>query len=555
MTAPSPASALLAALYHESCRPGVAAGTTLAHAVGQARPFTEFADLSADAMRGRINTASELLGRYSIAHTVDRMERASDHEVEQLAQAIHECEKTAVDRGWTVVKLDPPRPWITFADLPEPAQAGRRKQAKYLLDRLVLSKREPFTAEGRVKWDDRPNAPAPVAPVLTGDELTDVRNMLLTAYADEMVGPPGRQVHRNTFSTLQMAGHAVGGAESLRAIDAAFIKGAGVKGFKYTDTLTDFLLLAGAGLRLLGFQLSANMGMKQLPTFFEGIKRQLDAAKDLGSYIFEHHATTDESGAYKVDPEAVAPQGDEDAPAAALRLLRLAHERGAFDPAGRDQLRTANELAEQAVITTSCLWHLLAELTRLDPENTALDEDPIRFREAVMEIAARRFDYIAEPGPEDGDTTDTFAGHVRDSRELSEVRRVLEAAIGRDPDPARSTLQVARDFVALSPPEAMGIADETEVENADLKTQIHSANAHVNHLAGVVKDAKSEAVELHSVLRQIYETLLGHEATSPSDGRTWAAAALDEVRKHMGLTAVADSAPKEPPAALDDEIS
>ena len=172
--------------------------------------------------------------------------------------------------------------------------------------------------------------------------------------------------------------------------------------------------------------------------------------KTLADYIMDIHATQNPDGSFKVDIEAVAPEPGEDGPTAAVRLLKLAASRGAFDPAGRDQLRTANDLAEQAVITTSCLWHLLAELARLDPENTALDEDPIRFRDEVMEIAARRFDYIAEPGPEDGDTTDTFAGHVRDSRELSEVRRVLEAAIGRDSDPARSTIQVARDMIAIA---------------------------------------------------------------------------------------------------------
>lgn len=48
---------LLAALYHESGRPSVAAGNTLAHTVGQARPFTEFADLDVEARMGRVLTA------------------------------------------------------------------------------------------------------------------------------------------------------------------------------------------------------------------------------------------------------------------------------------------------------------------------------------------------------------------------------------------------------------------------------------------------------------------------------------------------------------------
>jgi len=330
---PSPATALLAALYHESSRPSVAAGTTLAHVAGQAQPFTEFVNLTGDALKGRLNTAAELLERYRVGAILHaRIDPVTDGEVEQLAQAIHECERTAVDRGWTVVKLDPPRPWMTFADMPEPAQQGRRKQAKYLLERLVLSPR-------------------------TGADATGVE-----------------------------------------------------------------LLLA--------------------------------AVDRLGEYIFEHHSTNNADGSYKVDPEAVAPHGGEDGPSAALRLLKLAAARGAFSgdippqmEALHTALREASDLADQAVITTSSLWHLLAELERLDPNDTELGKT--EFRKAVRDIAARRFEYIAEPGPGDADTTDTFAGHVRDSRELAEVRKVLEAAIGRDPDPARSMLEVARDAKAL----------------------------------------------------------------------------------------------------------
>lgn len=126
---------LLAALYHESSRPSVAAGDTLAHAVRQARPFTQWGDLRVAAQRGRELTAQHLLAQFDFR--VRRgIGRASDDAVEHLAQAIHEAERDAVERGWTVVKLDPPRPWMPWAELPAPAQEGRRRQARYLLERF-----------------------------------------------------------------------------------------------------------------------------------------------------------------------------------------------------------------------------------------------------------------------------------------------------------------------------------------------------------------------------------------------------------------------------------
>lgn len=57
----------------------------------------------------------------------------------------------------------------------------------------------------------------------------------------------------------------------------------------------------------------------------------------LATFIFEHHACDDPTtGKPKVDAEAIAPIGGEDNAAAALRLLRLAHKRGAFEPDRRD---------------------------------------------------------------------------------------------------------------------------------------------------------------------------------------------------------------------------
>ena len=127
----------LAALYHESGRPSVAAGSTLAHSLGQGRPFVEFGALRAEARMGRELTAEKLLQRfgfYSLANRGDAVEV----DEESLARAIHECERDAIDRGWVAVVLDPPRPWIEFDALPEQAQTGRRNQARFLIERFVV---------------------------------------------------------------------------------------------------------------------------------------------------------------------------------------------------------------------------------------------------------------------------------------------------------------------------------------------------------------------------------------------------------------------------------
>ena len=130
---------LLAALYHESVRHAVAQGQTVAHTVGSARPFTEFADLPVDAMRGRLLTA-ELLLRTLDLQPLRPMGDAAEVEphVDALAQAIHRAERGAVRRGLVVVKLDPPRPWLPFDKLPEAAQNGRRHQARFFLSRFAV---------------------------------------------------------------------------------------------------------------------------------------------------------------------------------------------------------------------------------------------------------------------------------------------------------------------------------------------------------------------------------------------------------------------------------
>lgn len=130
---PATAITILAVLLHESGRPSVEQGATLAHSMGQGRPFTEYSDISPEARQGRELTAKHLLMRLDVKSTTGAPTQAS---VERLAQVIHECEAPAIERGWVVVKLDPPRAWIPFKDLPGQAKTGRRNQARFLLSRF-----------------------------------------------------------------------------------------------------------------------------------------------------------------------------------------------------------------------------------------------------------------------------------------------------------------------------------------------------------------------------------------------------------------------------------
>jgi hypothetical protein len=131
---------VLAALYHESSRVSVAAGDTLAHSAGQARPFTEFGDLEEDARDGRLLTAMNLEQRIQITGLIDlNRSKYAAETVERLAYTIHEAEREAIELGKVVVKLNPPRPWIPFEQLPEVAQAGRRRQAAFFLARFEVA--------------------------------------------------------------------------------------------------------------------------------------------------------------------------------------------------------------------------------------------------------------------------------------------------------------------------------------------------------------------------------------------------------------------------------
>lgn len=136
---------ILAALYHESSRTSVAAGDTLAHTVGQAAPFTEFPDLEVDGRDGRVMTAGNLMRRViftgfppreSLNEPADLAQ--FDADTDRLARIIHEAEREAIEAGKVVRKLNPPRPWIPFDQLPEPAQKGRRRQAVFFLRRFTI---------------------------------------------------------------------------------------------------------------------------------------------------------------------------------------------------------------------------------------------------------------------------------------------------------------------------------------------------------------------------------------------------------------------------------
>ncbi len=127
----------LAFHLHESGRASVKAGETLAHAVQspQVRPFVEWSDLPPEVIVGRTMTAARMLGVFDVIHHAPdaAYDDINDQMVSELAAAIHEAERAAIDGGYVLVKLH--RPWIPYAELPEQAQAGRRRQAFYLLQR------------------------------------------------------------------------------------------------------------------------------------------------------------------------------------------------------------------------------------------------------------------------------------------------------------------------------------------------------------------------------------------------------------------------------------
>lgn len=130
---------LFALFLHESGRASVAAGDTLAHAVGQPRPnFADWPDLRPEARCGRQITAERLLEGHDFRPRTHPPEEMHESEVLYLANEIHKAEREAIERGLTVVKLDPPRPWIPYDELPEPAKQGRQRQARWFIARFDM---------------------------------------------------------------------------------------------------------------------------------------------------------------------------------------------------------------------------------------------------------------------------------------------------------------------------------------------------------------------------------------------------------------------------------
>lgn len=129
-----PITLLLALLYHESGRAPVKDGQTLAHTLQpQERPFIEWPELPTEVQLGRRMTARGLLLRFDIGDPIPDF-GTWPVSVDALATAIHEAERAAVERGLVLEKLN--RPWVPFNELPEAAQEGRRRQARFLLARL-----------------------------------------------------------------------------------------------------------------------------------------------------------------------------------------------------------------------------------------------------------------------------------------------------------------------------------------------------------------------------------------------------------------------------------
>lgn len=136
---------LLAVMLHESGRQLVAEGKTLAHALKspQVRPFSEWPDLPAEVQHGRRMTARGLLELFHVGEPFPDLgtDPVSDRD---LAEAIHESERKAVEAGRVVVSLG--RPWTPFDELPEIAREGRMMQARYLKARAFFAPRQPEEA-------------------------------------------------------------------------------------------------------------------------------------------------------------------------------------------------------------------------------------------------------------------------------------------------------------------------------------------------------------------------------------------------------------------------
>ena len=61
--------------------------------------------------------------------------------VEELAQMIHDAGKESVLKNNILNQNEEPIEFITWDDLPERVRKGRRSQAKFLLERLNITKK------------------------------------------------------------------------------------------------------------------------------------------------------------------------------------------------------------------------------------------------------------------------------------------------------------------------------------------------------------------------------------------------------------------------------
>ena len=165
---------LFAALYHESVRASVDSGNTLANAERQARPFTEYGRVTDEVRRGREMTAERLLEQFEFTSR-DRSAATGARAIPEtlvnaLAVSIHAAERDAVEAGLVAVKLNPPRPWTSFEQLPPQAQAGRKLQARWFLERFDVQR----VGEARPTATGQPSAPVldgeghPVKPPIAG---------------------------------------------------------------------------------------------------------------------------------------------------------------------------------------------------------------------------------------------------------------------------------------------------------------------------------------------------------------------------------------------------
>lgn len=410
---------LLAALYRESSRRSVAEGTTLAHVVGQAQPFTEFGDLPDTAKRGLILTASALLQQIDITDVADDPQGPPNaDQLAWLAEVIHNAEREAIEAGLVAVKLDPPRPWVEYSELPAGAQQGRQQQAAFFLQRFQIEPRLTMAPEFPKSWDLERQCEAVI-------KLFD--RLLAEA------GPASLSTPDSTANALALGLLALrGAAEQTR------------------------------GLGLLKAQSEAVLND------ISGASASEDEA--LKSAIFE-----------------------KDTPATAARLLQIGMERGAFaildsgdegsgELASDDPTVTGVGTNASDATRAQGLWRLLDDIDTAD--DMAAEDDRL-FRGMAMQAARRRELYLTCPDGHtlvpvlEGERTGiaerikqweekleaerqrSFGEHLlrteaarEAAREASDaldvmtfmqIRSILEGILGRTPDPARDTLQLARE--------------------------------------------------------------------------------------------------------------